>query len=76
MVASRLRNLVLPIALFFALASTTEARPSNRDALPNIRRNWPSGGSGLSGYSVPLSDGKYEAISSTNLTSAAIEALQ
>ncbi|KAL9137488.1 MAG: hypothetical protein Q9175_001288 [Cornicularia normoerica] len=57
MVASRLRCLALSLAFFLALASTIEARPSKRDVLPAIPRNWPSGGDGLSGYSVPLSDG-------------------
>ncbi|CAF9918457.1 MAG: hypothetical protein ALECFALPRED_000682 [Alectoria fallacina] len=57
MVASRLPCLAPWIAVFLALASTLEARPSKRDALPTKARNWPSVGNGLSGYSVPLSDG-------------------
>lgn len=57
MVAPRLRCLASSVAFFFALVSTIEARPLKR-VLPNIPRNWPSGGNGLSGYTVPLSDGR------------------
>lgn len=57
MVASCLRCLASSIVFFLALALTIEARPSKRSVLPNRPRNWPSGGNGLSGYNVPLSDG-------------------
>lgn len=77
MVASRLRYFASSIAFFLALASTIEAHPVERDALPNIPRSYLSGGSGLSGYSVPLSDGKYRPFSSRTLkTSLLVEALQ
>lgn len=56
MVASRLWSFASSIAFFFSLALIIEARPLKRDALPNEPRNSPSG-NGLSGYSVPLSDG-------------------
>lgn len=57
MIASPLRCLASSIAFFLFLASTIEALPSKRVALPNEPRNGPTGGNSLSGYSVPLSDG-------------------
>lgn len=56
MVAAHLRC-VASLAFFLTLSSTVEGIPLKRAALPQIARHWPSGGSGLSGYSVPLSDG-------------------
>ena len=56
MLALQFQCFASSIACLLALASTIEARPLKRNVLPDIPRRWPSGG--LSGYNVPLSDGK------------------